>query len=206
MGFNIKVGATQRERAFISPTVIKAAGVVKDSVPGVVFTGFNDQFHTEKAPNSLHTKGLAVDFVLPKEIATNDDLRQQFAQKLAQQTGGYVIDEYARPSAHATGGHFHLQFTGQTGVDEGSGKFAGKGVDAVPEAVPAPPGNISDKISAAAKENKDLKQSIQTTAKLEGNTPQAPTQTAIVPPAARRGSEKVRYVPPAIIEKSQGMS
>lgn len=73
----------------------------------------NDEFHHRVAPNSLHTKGLAFDQSL------NDPSRHAAAaayMRLKLRAAGLsnddfrVIDEYAHPSAHSTGGHVHTQF------------------------------------------------------------------------------------------------
>ena len=73
----------------------------------------NDEFHHKVAPNSLHTKGLAFDQSL------NDPSRHAAAaayMRLKLRAAGlsnddfHVIDEYAHPSAHSTGGHVHTQF------------------------------------------------------------------------------------------------
>ena len=62
-------------------------------------------------------------FVIPKNLATNDQYRASIAHAISS-SGARVIDEYARPSAHSTGGHFHVDLKG-TGVDLGSKKFGG---------------------------------------------------------------------------------
>lgn len=201
-GFQINLGRTQKEGAYISPQVISAADILKNTMPGIKFTGFNDQFHTEKAPNSVHTQGLAFDFTVPADLAQNDEERKKFAENLAKQTGGKVIDEYASPSAHSTGGHFHVQFTGQKGVDLGSGKYAGKGSETVPAMVPGPQ-TPSEKVSEATKQNKDLKADIQSPTKQTSNTP------AVTPPIDVTSSNptqrnKATYIPPPIVDKAIG--
>ena len=73
----------------------------------------NDEYHHRVNPNSLHTKGLAFDQSL------NDPSRHAAAaayMRLKLRAAGLsnddfrVIDEYAHPSAHSTGGHVHTQF------------------------------------------------------------------------------------------------
>lgn len=123
LGLNIKQGDVQRPGAHLSSALVGLAQDVQSNIPGVVFTGFNDRYHEEKSPNSLHREGLAFDFVIPKNLATNDQYRASIAHTISS-SGARVIDEYARPSAHSTGGHFHVDLKG-TGVDLGSKKFGG---------------------------------------------------------------------------------
>lgn len=123
LGLNIKQGDVQAAGANLSPALVDLAQNVQSNISGVTFTGFNDRFHNEKAPSSLHTQGLAFDFVIPRHLAANDDYRAKIARDISS-TGARVIDEYARPSAHSTGGHFHVDLKGR-GVDLGGGKFGG---------------------------------------------------------------------------------
>lgn len=129
LGINVpKRGPEQAQKAgaFIAPQTIEGAKSVQAAFPYASFTGFNDKYHEEKAPASLHTKGLAFDFVIPQNMAMNDDVRKSIATAVANITGGKVIDEYANPSANSTGGHFHVSLDGSTGVDLGKGTFGGK--------------------------------------------------------------------------------
>ena len=203
-GFNISKGVTQKDKAYISPLVIRAADTIKNAIPGVTFTGFNDQFHHEKAPNSLHTKGLAVDFIIPLDIARDDVARKKLAEEIALSTGGKVIDEYAQPSAIATGGHFHLQFAGQRGVDPGTGKYEGKTELATPTAAPVV-NDTANKISSAAKENKDLRRDIEST---QRSTPSSPATSSTTPMMVQqdKGVKVAKNIPPAILQKSQSLS
>ena len=123
LGLNLKVGDVQKPGAALSPALVDLAQNVQSTIPGVTFTGFNDRYHQEKASSSLHNKGLAFDFVIPPKDATNDEYRASIAEAIGK-TGARVIDEYAYPSAHSTGGHFHVDLKG-TGVDKGFGKFGG---------------------------------------------------------------------------------
>lgn len=107
-GLKIKKGDVQAEGAGLDPRLIEIAKQVQASVPGFVqFTGFNDQFHQENSPGSLHAKGRAFDFVVGKKPS-----REEGAQivDLMKSLGiDYAIDEYNNPSAKATAGHFHGQ-------------------------------------------------------------------------------------------------
>ena len=79
-------------------------------------TAFNDEYH--QGTGSQHAKGLAGDFTL------NDPSQSAAAAEYARgllRSRGYadnqfrVIDEYASPSARATGGHIHYQLNGDGG-------------------------------------------------------------------------------------------
>lgn len=91
--------------------VAAIAREVPHAVPGFNrFTGFNDTFHQEKSPKSLHTKGLAMDFTIhdpsksPQAVAAVENIAKQHGVKVV------VKDEYKAPSGHATAGHIHVQF------------------------------------------------------------------------------------------------
>ena len=98
----------QAEGAAISPKLIELAKNVQSLVPGFsAFTGFNDQFHNEKSPNSLHTKGQAMDFVLNKKPTREEGA--SIVSWLKQSGASLAIDEYNNATKNATGGHFHAQ-------------------------------------------------------------------------------------------------
>jgi hypothetical protein len=98
----------QAEGAAISPKLIELAKNVQNLVPGFsAFTGLNDQFHNEKSPNSLHTKGQAMDFVLNKKPTREEGA--SIVSWLKQSGASLAIDEYNNASKNATGGHFHAQ-------------------------------------------------------------------------------------------------
>ena len=110
MGLNLKKGDVQREGAGIDARLIELAKTLQNMVPGITFTGFADQYHAEKAPNSEHNRGRAFDFVLPPKLAQDDDYRSQLVKEL-NSMGAFVIDEYSYPSAKSTGGHIHVAIT-----------------------------------------------------------------------------------------------
>lgn len=142
MGLKLKSGDVQAEGAGISPSIIELAKQVQSGVPGFnVFTGFNDKFHSEKAPSSQHTKGLAMDFTVAEKPTPEQGA--QIVAWLKQAGASLAIDEYNNPSGHATAGHFHAQvpaFKDGGLVDEATLSMIG---EAGPEAViPLKDGNV----------------------------------------------------------------
>jgi hypothetical protein len=70
----------------------------------------NDNFHKNLQTNSLHKSGRAVDVTLPK---TYHETFIKLLEKYKESYSGFnYINEYVNPSEHSTGGHFHLQYTG----------------------------------------------------------------------------------------------
>ena len=141
LGLKIKKGDVQAEGAKISPKLIELAKAVQANVPGFsVFTGFNDQFHQDKAPGS-HTKGLAMDFTVSQPPSVQDG--KAVTDWLKQMGASLAIDEYNNPSSKATGGHYHAQipaFADGGLVDEATLSLIG---EAGPEAViPLKDGNV----------------------------------------------------------------
>ena len=113
-GLVLKRGDVQKEGAELDPKLIEIAKQIQASVPGFVqFTGFNDQFHSENAPGSLHAKGKAFDFVVNKKPSKEEG--QKIKEIMKQLGVDYAIDEYNSPSAQATGGHFHGQLKAYDG-------------------------------------------------------------------------------------------
>ena len=98
----------QAEGAAISPKLIELAKNVQSLIPGFsAFTGFNDQFHNEKTPGSLHTKGQAMDFVLNKKPTREEG--ESIVSWLKQSGASLAVDEYNNANQFTTGGHFHAQ-------------------------------------------------------------------------------------------------
>ena len=122
-GLLLKKGDVQKEGAELDPRLIEIAKQVQAQVPGFVqFTGFNDQFHYEKAPSSLHAKGKAFDFVINKAPTKEEGKK---INDIMKSLGiDYAIDEYNNPSAQATGGHFHGQLNEKKKAYDG-GVFEG---------------------------------------------------------------------------------
>jgi hypothetical protein len=69
-------------------------------------TGGNDKYH--QGMNSKHPKGLAIDLTVDPQSERNKFIKvmDEYKKKNSEFT---YIDEYSRPSKHATAPHFHLQ-------------------------------------------------------------------------------------------------
>jgi hypothetical protein len=115
-------GDVQAPGQEVSPALIELAKKIQKSVPGFeYFSGFNDQFHNEKSPRSLHTQGLAADFVLGKKPSKEEG--EHIVDLLKSLGASKAIDEYHSPSAKATAGHFHVEIP----------KFGDGGISTQPE-------------------------------------------------------------------------
>ena len=91
----------------------------------VMVTAGNDEWHKKNAPNSLHTKGNAID-VTVSDKSCRQSLKK-YIDGLRKQYPVSYLDEYEHPSAKATGGHLHIQYGGtplKTG-DESTGVYTG---------------------------------------------------------------------------------
>ena len=107
-GLNIKTGDVQAPGSTLSPNLIELAKSIQSGIPGFnYFSGFNDNFHQEKAPGSKHTQGLAADFTLTKPPSKEEG--DKIAAQLKSLGASYVQNEYANPSSAATAGHFHVE-------------------------------------------------------------------------------------------------
>lgn len=74
----------------------------------LTFTSGNDSYHHKLSYKSRHTKGEAIDVVLPNECHKSFiDLLNKYKQKY---NGFAYIDEYRNPSSKATGPHFHISY------------------------------------------------------------------------------------------------
>lgn len=105
-GLKVKQGDVQKEGATIDTRTIDLAKQVQSGLPTFAyFSGFNDVFHNENSPKSLHTKGLAMDFALQKTPTVKEG---QDVVKYIKSLGATVaIDEYNNPSRKSTAGHIH---------------------------------------------------------------------------------------------------
>ena len=122
-GLVLKKGDVQKEGAELDPRLIEIAKQIQSQVPGFMqFTGFNDQFHSEKAPSSMHTKGKAFDFTVSKKPTKEEG--QQIKDIMTSLGLDYAIDEYNNPSGNATAGHFHGQLNDKPKAYDG-GVFEG---------------------------------------------------------------------------------
>jgi hypothetical protein len=116
-GLILKPGDTQRPGAKVDPRLLEIAKQVQANTPGFMyFSGFNDQYHAEKTPNSRHVKGLAFDMVVnpgagKDKPSKEDDKAIQSAIKAAGgQYGVNVKNEYEDTSGKfRTGGHYHVE-------------------------------------------------------------------------------------------------
>ena len=115
-GLNIKQGDVQAPGEEISEDLINLAKRVQSGVPGFQhFTGFNDRFHNENAPNSRHTQGLAMDFVLAQKPSREEGAK--IVDMLKQMGATYAQDEYNNASAKAVGkGHIHAEVSAARGA------------------------------------------------------------------------------------------
>lgn len=122
-GIKIKKGDVQKEGADLSPKIIDLAKNIQDNIKGFAyFSGFNDNFHNEKASSSKHTKGLAADFALNEKPSPKQG--EQVVSWLKEQGASLAIDEYNNPSAKATAGHIHVEIpTFAEGGDLAAGKL-----------------------------------------------------------------------------------
>ncbi len=74
----------------------------------LTFTSGNDSYHHKLSYVSRHTKGEAIDVVLP---STCHPMFIKLLDKYKQLYNGFsYIDEYKTPSGSATGGHFHISY------------------------------------------------------------------------------------------------
>lgn len=95
----------------VHPGVMALASKIQQSISGFNrFTAFNDAYHHRVNPGSKHAQGLAADFTI-KDPSRSEEAANQIRQMLQSMgVSGRVINEYTNPSAHATGGHLHVQF------------------------------------------------------------------------------------------------
>ena len=122
-GLILKKGDVQKEGASIDPRLIEIAKQVQARVPGFMqFTGFNDQFHNENAPSSLHTTGRAFDFTVNRKPTVEEG--KKIKDIMTSLGIDYAIDEYNNPSKRSTAGHFHGQINDKPKAYDG-GVFEG---------------------------------------------------------------------------------
>ncbi len=136
-GLKLKQGDVQAQGAELSPNIIELAKNIQENIKGFgYFSGFNDNFHQEKASTSKHTKGLAADFTLDKKPSPEQG--QELVTWLNKQGASLAIDEYNSPTAKATGGHIHVEIpTFAEGGNLAAGKLGIAG-EAGPEFVEGP--------------------------------------------------------------------
>ena len=167
----------------VEPGVIDLAHRIQASVtPFQRFTGFNDEYHSERG--GRHPQGLALDFTLagggkdgPKAVAT--------IKRIASDAGVNVdvIDEYAKASANATGGHIHAEFNS---AKEAAAFSAAMGTDPSPSyQLPAPAPHIY-----AAEEQPDSPMAVGAPRSAGGiANPNAAAQSITAPGASRNAPQ-----------------
>ena len=136
-GLKLKKGDVQGEGNDLSPKIIELAKHIQENIQGFgYFSGFNDNFHQEKASSSKHTKGLAADFTLDKKPTPEQG--KELVTWLNSQGASLAIDEYNNPSSKATAGHIHVEIpTFAEGGELAAGKLGIAG-EAGPEFVQGP--------------------------------------------------------------------
>jgi preprotein translocase subunit SecD len=77
------------------------------------FTAFNDRYHQKNSPRSKHAQGLALDFTVPNASSAGGITSQLNNMFSASGIKARALNEYANPSAKATGGHIHVEFTSE---------------------------------------------------------------------------------------------
>jgi hypothetical protein len=95
-----------------SQQLMSVARAIQDKLGGdlTYFSAFNDSY--DKRTNPAHSEGRALDFTL------NDPRKAAAVAALVRGIPGIskVIDEYANPSASATGGHIHAEISAANGA------------------------------------------------------------------------------------------
>lgn len=96
------------------PLTFEVAHIIQNNIRQFKqFTAFDDAFHHHVGYRSAHTSGTALDFTI-KNPAESAAVTREVISLLAD--AGYlikIINEYARPSAKATGGHIHIEVLGK---------------------------------------------------------------------------------------------
>ncbi|CAB4138053.1 hypothetical protein UFOVP328_246 [uncultured Caudovirales phage] len=96
-----------------SSQLIEAAKQIQEKLGSNLlhFSAFNDSYH--RGPNSLHSKGRALDFTIADPSTSAD------VANMVKGIPGIskVIDEYTNPSAHATGKHIHAEISARNGFN-----------------------------------------------------------------------------------------
>lgn len=97
----------------LSGIFIQILGEIKKDLPtvNVTITSGNDKFHKGIGYTSKHSMGKAIDFVIDPYNRYNADKIKAILDKYAGYFQGFTyLDEYTRPSAASTGGHFHIAY------------------------------------------------------------------------------------------------
>ncbi|EJI5696450.1 hypothetical protein NFI00_000153 [Salmonella enterica] len=111
----------------IHPGLKRLAELIQSKVPNFNrFTALNDAYHQSKPGNSLHKRGLALDFTVTNGAAGAAQAIAAVQQIMAQAGMGkgdyYILNEYQVTTANTTGGHIHVDLRSE----ESAAKFLGK--------------------------------------------------------------------------------
>ena len=93
------------------PQLLALAQKIQNDYPGARFTALNDTYHQKNYPNSLHTKGRALDFTLPKAPTAAEGAA--IVASLKSMGFNYAEDNYTKRDG--TGPHFHAQLSAMDG-------------------------------------------------------------------------------------------
>lgn len=104
----------------IDPALLALAEKIQNSFPGSYFSALNDLYHKDD-PNSNHTRGKALDFVLPEGLAPKTAEEAKSISTALEDLGGIKVrDEYFKDKNNkTTGNHFHVE------VARNGGAFSG---------------------------------------------------------------------------------
>jgi predicted chitinase/cell division protein FtsB len=105
------------------PGIIRLCQLIQSQVPNFrYFSALNDAFHKNKKPNSKHALGLALDFTLTNGATGAGQAMSIVAGILRTANMGpndfLLLNEYAKASAGATGGHVHVGFKSKEAADK----------------------------------------------------------------------------------------
>lgn len=106
-----------------TPKLLALAKRLSSEFPGGTFTALNDIWHQQNKPNSLHNKGMALDYVLAKPpesaeqaAAIKEQLKDLGASKVLDE---YFTDKKSGEDPENKSGHFHLEVARQGGLFSG---------------------------------------------------------------------------------------
>ena len=123
LNFGSDAQKKERTSGEVDPKLLALADRLSSAFPGGTFTALNDDYHRRKAPNSKHTKGLALDYALAKP-PTSAEEAAAIKERLKDLGATTVLDEYfsdgaAGDNPENKGGHFHLEVARQGGLFSG---------------------------------------------------------------------------------------
>ena len=107
-------GDIQADGAGVSDNLISLARNIQTNLGDFAyFSSFNDKYHNENSPGSLHTQGRALDFVLSRAPTKEEGARLVATLKSMGASG--ARDEYNDKSSKATGDHIHAEVSARNG-------------------------------------------------------------------------------------------